>query len=214
MIVSVVNTKGGVGKSTLGFNLAVARALAGKDVWLINGDKQRTALQAVAQRISSGRQPVIQAAHYSNGAMLRAQVEAQSKKFDDVVIESGGRDNTSMRASIMVADKVIIPLIPRNPELWAMDELWAVLNEAIELRPSIECYAVLNMGKPTGKANAAALEYVASSFPAIKIMAAQIMKRDLIDDCFGEGMSVIEYPKAHKAKDEMTAFANEVFNSK
>ena len=29
MIVSVVNTKGGVGKSTLGFNLAVARALAG-----------------------------------------------------------------------------------------------------------------------------------------------------------------------------------------
>ena len=126
MIVSVVNTKGGVGKSTLGFNLAVARALAGKDVWLINGDKQRTALQAVAQRISSGRQPVIQAAHYSHGAMLRAQVEAQSKKFDDVVIESGGRDNTSMRASIMVADKVIIPLIPRNPELWAMDELWAV----------------------------------------------------------------------------------------
>ena len=55
MIVSVVNTKGGVGKSTLGFNLAVARALAGKDVWLINGDKQRTALQAGAQRISSGR---------------------------------------------------------------------------------------------------------------------------------------------------------------
>lgn len=214
MIVSVVNTKGGVGKSTLGFNLAVARALAGKDVWLINGDKQRTALQAVAQRISANRLPVIAAAHYLDGAMLRAQVQAQVHKFDDVVIESGGRDNTSMRASILLADKVIIPVIPRNPELWAMDELWTVLNEALELRPELQVYAVLNMGKPTGKANASALEYIASSFPAIKIMATQIMKRDLIDDCFGEGMSVIEYAKPHKAKDEILAFANEVFNSK
>ena len=40
MIVTVGNTKGGVGKTTIAVNLAIARALAGRDVWLIDGDRQ------------------------------------------------------------------------------------------------------------------------------------------------------------------------------
>lgn len=40
MIITVGNTKGGVGKITLAVNLAIARALAGRDVWLIDGDRQ------------------------------------------------------------------------------------------------------------------------------------------------------------------------------
>ena len=36
MIVTVGNTKGGVGKTTLALNLAIARALQGRDVWLID----------------------------------------------------------------------------------------------------------------------------------------------------------------------------------
>ena len=37
MIVTVAHTKGGVGKSTLAFSLAIAR---GGKVWLIDGDRQ------------------------------------------------------------------------------------------------------------------------------------------------------------------------------
>ena len=40
MIITVGNTKGGVGKTTIAVNLAIARALAGRDVWLIDGDRQ------------------------------------------------------------------------------------------------------------------------------------------------------------------------------
>ncbi len=47
MIVTVGNTKGGVGKTTLALNLALARALAGRDVWLIDGDRQGTAQTAM-----------------------------------------------------------------------------------------------------------------------------------------------------------------------
>src|SRR3546814_5678615 len=44
MILAVGNTKGGVGKTTLAVNLAVARALAGRDLLLVDGDEQGTAL--------------------------------------------------------------------------------------------------------------------------------------------------------------------------
>src|SRR3546814_16263184 len=44
MILAVGNTKGGVGKTTLAVNLAVARALAGRALLLVDGDEQGTAL--------------------------------------------------------------------------------------------------------------------------------------------------------------------------
>ena len=43
MIVTVGNVKGGVGKTTLAINIAIARALAGRDVLLVDGDEQGTA---------------------------------------------------------------------------------------------------------------------------------------------------------------------------
>ncbi|WP_294253573.1 ParA family protein [Propionivibrio sp.] len=50
MIVTVGNTKGGVGKTTIAVNLAIARALAGRDVWLIDGDRQGTAQTSISLR--------------------------------------------------------------------------------------------------------------------------------------------------------------------
>ena len=42
MIVTVGATKGGVGKTTVALNLSIGRVLAGRDVWLIDGDRQGT----------------------------------------------------------------------------------------------------------------------------------------------------------------------------
>ena len=43
MILTVGNVKGGVGKTTLAVNIAITRALAGRDVLLVDGDEQGTA---------------------------------------------------------------------------------------------------------------------------------------------------------------------------
>ncbi|QTO56071.1 ParA family protein [Duffyella gerundensis] len=47
MILTIVNTKGGVGKSTLAVNIAIARAHQGKKVWLVEGDKQGSSQTAI-----------------------------------------------------------------------------------------------------------------------------------------------------------------------
>ena len=48
MIVVIGNVKGGVGKTTLAINFAIARAAQGRDVLLIDGDEQGTALTFTA----------------------------------------------------------------------------------------------------------------------------------------------------------------------
>ena len=97
MIVTVGNTKGGVGKTTLALNIAIARALAGRDVWLIDGDRQGTAQTALTIRSEAGRVPAIACAQYSDGSTLRAQVLQVGPKFDDIIIDAGGRDSTAQR---------------------------------------------------------------------------------------------------------------------
>ena len=50
MIVTVGNTKGGVGKTTLAFQLALNRSHSGRDVLLVDGDRQGSTQTAVAIR--------------------------------------------------------------------------------------------------------------------------------------------------------------------
>jgi chromosome partitioning protein len=56
MILTIGNTKGGVGKTTIAVNLAIARALSGRDVWLVDGDGQRTAQLAINARAEADPQ--------------------------------------------------------------------------------------------------------------------------------------------------------------
>jgi hypothetical protein len=56
-ILAVAHTKGGVGKSTLAFELAQMRAKAGHDVWLVDADPQGSALTAATAPPSPARAP-------------------------------------------------------------------------------------------------------------------------------------------------------------
>ncbi len=111
MIVTVGNTKGGVGKTTLSLNLAIARALAGRDVWLIDGDRQGTAQTAITVRSEAGRSPQIACAQYSDGSTLRAQVQQVGPKFEDIVIDAGGRDSTALRAALVLSDVLVVLVV-------------------------------------------------------------------------------------------------------
>ena len=112
MIVTVGNTKGGVGKTTLAVNLAIARALAGRDVWLIDADRQGTAQTAISIRADAGHNPGIACASYPDGPTLRAQVMQQAGKFQDIIIDAGGRDSTALRAALVLSDVIVVPFQP------------------------------------------------------------------------------------------------------
>lgn len=213
MIIAIGNTKGGVGKTTLAVQIAIARALAGREVWLIDGDRQGTATAAIAARAEAEKQPGIACAQYSDGPTLRAQVQQQAGKWDDIIIDVGGRDSTALRAALVLADVLLVPFAPRSYDVWALEDMAGLVDEARSVRDGLKAYAVMNQADPgehsTDNADAAAAVADVSQFI---YLPTPIRRRKAFSNASGAGLAVSELsPKDAKAAAEITALVNTVF---
>lgn len=213
MIYTVGNTKGGVGKTTLAVNLAIARAMIGRDVWLIDGDRQGTAQTAISIRADSGHKPGIACASYSDGATLRAQVQQQAAKFEDIIIDAGGRDSTALRAALVLSDVLIVPFQPRSYDVWALNDMAVLIDEARSVRDGLRAFAVLNCADPGDVSvdNAEAAEAVAD-YPQFEYLPTPIRRRKSFANAAGQGLSVLEIkPADKKAVEELNALIKILF---
>lgn len=213
MIITVGNTKGGVGKTTLAVNLAIARALSGRDVWLIDGDRQGTAQTAISIRAEAGHLPGIACATYSDGQTLRAQVQQQAGRFDDIIIDAGGRDSTALRAALVLSDVLLVPFQPRSYDVWALNDIAELVDEARSVRDGLRALAVLNCADPgeTSTDNADAAAAVAD-VPQFEYLPIPIRRRKAFANAAGAGLSVLELkPADKKASDELNALISALF---
>ena len=213
MILTVGNTKGGVGKTTLALNIAIARALAGREVWLIDGDRQGTAQTSISIRADSGQTPGIACATYFDGPVLRSQVQQQTRKFDDIIIDAGGRDSTSLRAAMILSDVILVPFQPRSYDVWALNDIAVLIDEARSVRDGLRAFAVLNCADPgessTDNAEAAA---AVADVPQFEYLATPIRRRKSFANAAGQGLSVLEIkPSDKKACDELNSLVSALF---
>lgn len=216
MIITVGNTKGGVGKTTLAVQLAVMRARQGRDVWLIDGDRQGTSSDAIAVRAEAECYPGIGCAQYADGPTLRAQVQQQKGKWDDIIIDAGGRDSTALRAALILSDVLIVPFAPRSYDVWALDDMAELIEEARSVRDGLHCYAVMNLADPGQQSqdNREAEEAV-SEIPQFEYLPTPLRRRKAFSNAAGSGLAVCEMsPKDPKAIAEMNSFFYSVFNIK
>lgn len=213
MIITVGNTKGGVGKTTLALNLAIARALAGQDVWLIDGDRQGTAQMAISIRADAGCSPGIACATYSDGPTLRSQVLQQVSKFDDIIIDAGGRDSTALRAALVLSDVLLVPFNPRSFDVWALNDIAALVDDVRSVRDGLRAVAILNCADPgeTSTDNAEAAAAVAD-VPQFEYLDTPIRRRKSFANAAGQGLSVLELkPIDKKATEELKALVKALF---
>ena len=210
LIIAIGNTKGGVGKTTLAVQIAVSRALAGRDVWLIDGDRQGTAAAAIAARSEAGRQPGIACSQFPDGPTLRAQVQQQASKWEDVIIDMGGRDSTALRASLVLADILLVPFAPRSYDVWALEDMAALVDEARSVRDGLRAFAVMNQADPGDKSsdNADAAAAVAE-VDQFEYLDTPIRRRKAFSNAAGAGLAVQELtPRDPKAIAEIEAVMN------
>ena len=210
MILVVGNTKGGVGKATLAVNLAIARALDGRDVLLVDGDEQATAIGFTELRTEHLGRPGYTAVSL-HGAAIRTQTRQLAPKYADVVIDVGGRDTGSLRAALTVADTLLIPVQPRSFDLWAIDNIAALVREAREINDRLRAVVVLNAADAQGGDNDAAAEALGDA-DGLEYLRTPIGRRKAFPNAAAVGRSVLELtPRDPKAAQELAAMVRAVF---
>jgi len=80
-------------------------------------------------------------------------VRQLTPKYDDIIIDVGGRDTGSLRAALTVAYTLLIPVQPRSFDIWAVVHMADLVKEAREINADLRALAVLNAAAQ-GKDNA------------------------------------------------------------
>jgi len=152
MIVVVGGVKGGTGKTTIATNLTVLRAASGKKVLLVDADEQKSTSIWANQRDVlniSTKWATIQL----TGKAVYSQIDKMKADYDDVIIDVGGRETRSLRASIAVADVFLIPFKPRSLDIWTLGDIKAIVAEMKPANPKLKCVAVINQADSRGTDN-------------------------------------------------------------
>jgi chromosome partitioning protein len=213
MILAVGNIKGGVGKTMLGVNVAVALAQQNQDVLLIDGDDQ--ASSATFARIRAELRPrngftTIQL----QGPAIRQQMLHLVRKYDRIIIDVGGRDTGSLRAALTVADTVLIPFQPRSVDLWTAAQMSSLVNEARHVNEHLRACALLNLADPQGSDNAEAAAALATIW-GIEALPFMVGRRKAFPNAFSSGLSVLEQERRDpKAVNEMLSVVSALYTHK
>lgn len=117
-IIVVANEKGGVGKSTLAFHLAVALADCGHKVLAVDLDRrQQTLTRALTSRDGTARRlgvrlplPRHVLLQQQSGSMLCQEIARSGWDCDYVVIDGPGYDHGIARRAIALADLLVTPI--------------------------------------------------------------------------------------------------------
>jgi chromosome partitioning protein len=146
-IITVANEKGGVGKSTVAFHLAVALADCGHKVLAVDLDRRQQTLtrtlsardgtaQRLGVRLPLPRHLLLQ---QQSGAMLCQEIARIGWDCDYVVIDAAGHDSGIARRAIALADLLVTPV---NSSLVDLD-LLGRLHPATERYQGPGCFAAM-----------------------------------------------------------------------
>src|SRR4051812_25969306 len=209
MIISVLNQKGGVGKTTLATHLAAGLAAKGERVLLVDADPQHSALDWGAKRET----PLPFTLMGQPTAVLpRALPPMVPNPYTAIVIDGPGKLTDVPRSAIMASDVVLIPVQPSPYDVWSSADILKILNEAKVYRPDVKAAFVITRkiaNTVLGRDVAEAL----ADFD-VPVLGTHIYQRQCYATTAGDGLSVVEAkPKddSHRqAAEEVMALIEEV----
>ena len=135
MIISVLNPKGGSGKTSLAIQLASWLHSEGHNTVLIDTDPQGSARDWQAVASSKGRESVpVMGVDRADGIR---QLPGLVKPYAFAVLDGTGKQERSVGEALRVSDAVLIPVKPSGVDVWAVSELVEIIKtrQAVADRP-------------------------------------------------------------------------------
>jgi len=204
MIISFLNQKGGVGKTTLAINVAGELARKDKRVLVIDGDPQGSALDWAAARDGDPLFPVVALPR----ATIHREIDQLKTGYDFVVIDAPPRVTELAQSIIMASDIVVIPVQPSPYDVWAAEEIVQLLREYSIRKPDLIAAFAVNRKI----ANTAIGRDVAEGLEGfgLKIFDTSVSQRVIFAESAAAGKLAAEIDEAHSGSKEITQLTNEI----
>jgi chromosome partitioning protein len=207
LILSFINQKGGVGKSTLSINVAACLAQLGQKVLLIDADKQETA--STWKRLRPADDAVFTVVSMARENMARDAMELASG-YDFAIIDGPPHADAISRSCIVASDLVAVPIEPGGASRWSSDLTIRQLQEAQEFKPSLKCGFVVSRkigGTVLGRDTRAA-----SADAGIPTFETEIEQRVAFAEAMTMGKTIFEWAPGNAAVREIQALTHELLD--
>lgn len=128
MIISILNQKGGVGKTTLAVNIARAMTKKGLKTLLVDSDAQGS-----AQRWHERSGGDLLDMTCLCMTTLEKDIQKYVDRYDRIIIDGIPRISPLTISAIKCADKVFIPVQPSPYDIWATEDLVRNVQDRVNL---------------------------------------------------------------------------------
>ena len=211
LIVNFSHQKGGVGKSTIAYNIADAFRILGYKVKLLDVDIQNTCGGLNALR----EEPFKDIEKVANEAKFIELINNSSSDNSEVlIIDTGGFDSSFSRLAIMGSDINLTPVSDKVTELLAVVQKYSQILREIETDTDtdVSSYVLLNRIHPFAK-HFEHIEDMIKESPQMDMFKSIIRERFIYDKSFIDGRTVFEASelKGHEsAMDEILSVCYEL----
>lgn len=207
MILTVSHQKGGVGKSTVAWNLAVNFSKI-VETRIIDLDTQRSLTVTNSLRKEQGLTP-IPMLHFDTAEELARYAQEEGEGVL-TIIDSGGFDSAFNRVAIIASDLLITPVSDKPFDLMGIQKYEEILKSLSEIQGErIKTKVLFNNINPAMKRFGDLVDFICLS-EHFDLLTSILRQRVDIAHSVGEGKSIKEYRIFSKADQEMDELFDEV----
>lgn len=203
MIISFLNQKGGVGKTTLSVNVAACLARQGHRVLLIDADKQSSSTTWAGLREDAPFQVV---------SMARANMARDAMKlaadYTHTVIDGPPHAEEIARSCIVASDFVVLPIEPSGLSTWASDLTVRQVKEARDFKPSLKCGFVVS--RKIGKTVIGREIRTMAAEAGLPILRSEVEQRVAFAESLTMGQTIFEWANGSTATREIEHLTREI----
>ena len=202
--ITVAQQKGGAGKSTVTAQLAVAYALAGRRVGIVDIDPQGSLAMwfQVRQALVDAKGGGITFVQAS-GWRLSGELDRLKRSLDLILVDSPPHAETDVRIAVRAADLILVPMQPTPLDLWATQPTLEMAR-----KEKSRAVVVLNRAPSKGKLVEAVRTKIAQA--DLPVAATVLGNRVAFAASMMEGKGVVESNPRHAATWEIKALAAEI----
>ena len=203
MIISFVNQKGGVGKTTTAINLASSLVRNNHNVVLIDADPQGSA--ATWHSIEDNKAFEIS---FHPDEITAADIELLERSYDLVLIDAPPTANDKVETIMKSSDLIILPVTPSSLDLWSCKETLDKIGPESEEPLTNKVRLLINRRIP-GTRVGREMRQALDTFNR-PVFETELCQRVAYIDAMKYGVSVMQFAPSSKAAGEIEQWSQEV----